>query len=299
MDAAITTEGLTKYYGSTPGIVDLDLEVRRGEVFGFLGPNGAGKSTTIRTLLDLLHPTRGRATILGLDSHRDAVAIHRRIGYVPGEVAMYPRMTAREFIGFLANLRGVDAGRRTAELAARLHLDLDRRIADLSSGNRKKVAIVQAFMHEPELLVLDEPSTGLDPLMQQEFSHMIGEARAAGGTVFLSSHVLPEVERVADRVAIVRDGHLVAVETVANLKAKAGRRLQILFAKPVDAAEFARLPDVRSATVSPDGRVLDVLVVGTVDALLRQATAHPIENVISHEADLEAAFLTFYEAPDA
>lgn len=298
MTPAILTEGLTKRYGPTPGIVDLDLEVRRGEIFGFLGPNGAGKTTTIRTLLDLVHPTSGRATVLGLDSRRDAVEVHRRIGYVPGDVALYEEMTGRELCRYLAHLRGVDAEPEVARLADRLDLDLDRRISSYSSGNRQKVAVVQAFMHRPELLVLDEPSSGLDPLVQQEFYRILTEVRDEGRTVFLSSHILPEVERVADRVGIVRDSRLVTVESVEGLKAKARRRLQLVFAEPVDPAEFTGLPGVEEVTVSHDGRGLDLVVAGSVEAVIRSAARYRVENVRSHEGDLEDAFLSFYgDAP--
>jgi len=293
--AAIETRHLTKSYGSTPGITDLDLEVRVGEVFGFLGPNGAGKSTTIRTLLDLLHPTSGGATILGLDSRRDSIEIHRRVGYLPGDLAMYETMTAREMLSYFSALRSVDATRMVALLAERLELDLDRKIGSYSSGNRQKVGIVQAFMHEPELLILDEPSTGLDPLMQQEFYRMIDEVRDDGRTVFLSSHILPEVERTADRVGIVRRSRLVAVETVDDLKAKARRHFQFVFTDPIDPEEFARLPGVASATSSHGGRGVDLYVKGAVDDVLRKASEHRMENVISHEGDLEDAFLSFYE----
>ena len=242
MVMAIEAVGLTKYYGDIPGIVDLDLEVTTGEVFGFLGPNGAGKSTTIRTFVDLLHPTSGSVTILGFDSHDESVAIRNRTGYLPGDLSMYDDMTAREMLRYFSSLRKADTRERIEELAERLQLDLDRKIGSYSSGNRQKVGVVQAFMHDPELLILDEPSTGLDPLMQQEFYRMIDEARDAGRTVFLSSHILPEVERTADRVGIVRNSRLVTVQTVDELKAKARRHFQIVFAEKVAPSEFSELP---------------------------------------------------------
>jgi ABC-2 type transport system ATP-binding protein len=295
MPAAIETRRLTKSYGATPGITDLDLEVRVGEIFGFLGPNGAGKSTTIRTLLDLLHPTSGAATVLGFDSRRDSIEIHRRVGYLPGDLSMYEMMTAREMLFYFASLRSVDTTANVALLAGRLELDLDRKIGSYSSGNRQKVGIIQAFMHEPELLILDEPSTGLDPLMQQEFYRMIDEVRDDGRTVFLSSHILPEVERTADRVGIVRRSRLVAVETVDELKAKARRHFQFVFADPIDPEEFVHLPGVSSARSSHGGRGIDLYVKGPVDVVLRKASEYRMENVISHEGDLEDAFLSFYE----
>ncbi len=294
MTSAIVAEGLTKFYGKTAGIVDLDLEVRTGEVFGFLGPNGAGKSTTIRTLLDFLHPSRGSAQIFGLDSHRDSLAIRRRVGYLPADLALYPELTGRELLHYFGALRGSPTDGRADALAERLGLDLDRRNGEYSSGNRQKVGIVQAFMHEPELLILDEPTSGLDPLVQQEFHRLIDEVRDAGRTVFLSSHVLPEVERLADRVGIVRESRLVAVDTVEAIKQKALRRIEIRFGEVVDAAPFAALPGVRSAEPTPDGRGLTILATGEIDGLLRMASAHPIEDLRTHEADLEQVFLAYY-----
>lgn len=298
MVTAITTAGLTRYYGKTPGIVDLDLEVRTGEVFGFLGPNGAGKTTTIRTLMDLLRPTRGSATILGFDSHAGSVEVKRRTGYLPGDLVMWDQMTGRQFLEYLANLRGatVDVGK----YAERLDLDLGRRIGALSSGNRQKLGIIQAFMHEPELLVLDEPSAGLDPLMQHEFYRMVDDVKAQGRTIFLSSHILPEVERVADRVGIVRKAELVAVETVEDLKAKARRKIDFIFAAPVAPAEFATVDGVEEATPFNAGTGVSVTVSGSVDAVVKAAARHEIVNVLSHEGDLESAFLAYYaEEPDA
>jgi ABC-2 type transport system ATP-binding protein len=298
MTIAIEAVGLTKNYGDAPGIIDLDLEVATGEVFGFLGPNGAGKSTTIRTLLDLLHPSSGTAAILGFDSHKDSVEIRRRTGYLPGDLSMYDHMTAREMLRYFSSLRGIDTSARVKELAGRLELDLDRKIGSYSSGNRQKVGVVQAFMHDPELLILDEPSTGLDPLMQQEFYGMIDEAKEAGRTVFLSSHILPEVERTADRIGIVRNSELVTVQTVADLKEKARRHFQIVFGEPVSPDEFSGLPGVQSVVSSHDGYGVDIVVEGPVDGILGAAAKHHMENVISHEGDLEDAFLAFYEDDD-
>jgi ABC-2 type transport system ATP-binding protein len=294
MSAAIETSGLTKYYGKTPGIIDLDLEVNVGEVFGFLGPNGAGKSTTIRTLLRFLHPTRGSARVLGTD---DSLEIRRRTGYLPADLGLYGAMTGRQLVRFLGALRGFDRWKNVEVLAERFSLDLDRRVGSYSSGNKRKVGIVQAFMHEPELLVLDEPTTGLDPLMQREFFALIDEVRADGRTVFLSSHVLPEVERLADRVGIVRQSRLVMVEEVEALRRKALRRLQIVFAEPVDAAAFASLPGVREAVRI--GPALELAVEGPLDAVMRAAAPHGVVNLTMHEADLEEVFIGFYEGDDA
>jgi ABC-2 type transport system ATP-binding protein len=273
MPSAISTSGLTKFYGKTPGIVDLDLTVRTGEVFGFLGPNGAGKSTTIRVLMDFLRASRGRATILGLDSHRDSVEIRRRVGYLPADLALYPQMTARELFGYFCAVRRVDADRRIRVLAERFALDLDRRISGYSSGMRQKAGIIQAFMHDPELLILDEPTGGLDPLMQQEFNTLIDETRASGRTIFLSSHVLPEVERLADRVGIVRQSRLVAL---------------------IDPQAFQRLAGVRKLSASDDGLRLTLQVAGRVGAVIAEAARLSATDLVSHEAELEEIFLAHY-----
>ena len=294
MACAIEASGLTKYYGSTPGIIELDLQVRTGEVFGFLGPNGAGKSTTIRTLLDFLHPTSGSARVLGLDSRRDSLAIRRRVGYLPADLALYPEMTGREMLRYFGSLRGSDNDATVRALADRFGLDLDRRNSDYSSGNRQKVGIVQAFMDEPELLILDEPTTGLDPLVQQEFYRLIDEVRAEGRTVFLSSHVLPEVERLADRVGIVRGSRLVAVDTVEAIKEKALRRIEIRFASPIEPELFAEVPGVHRQTRSEDGRHVTIDVAGTIEEVLRIAAVHRIEDLRARDPDLEEIFLAYY-----
>jgi ABC-2 type transport system ATP-binding protein len=296
--AVIVTEALTKYYGATPGIVDLDIEVQVGEVFGFLGPNGAGKSTTIRTLLHMLHPTSGTGSILGLDIRKDTVDIRKRIGYIPGDLAMYNDMTAQQLFEYFSSLRHADTRLMVEELAGRLQLDVTKKIGSYSSGNRQKVAIVQAFMAEPELLILDEPSGGLDPLMQQEFYRMVDEVKSEGRTVFLSSHILPEVERLADRVGIVRESRLVALETVAALREKAMRRLEIIFSHPVDVSDFASLPGVHRTEGTHNGRGIDLAVEGNLDQVMAVAGRHPIENIRSREGDLEEAFLAYY-ADDA
>lgn len=296
--AAIITEALTKYYGATPGIVDLDIEVQVGEVFGFLGPNGAGKSTTIRTLLHMLHPTSGTGSILGLDIRKDTVDIRKRIGYIPGDLAMYNDMTAQQLFEYFSSLRHADTRLMVEELAGRLQLDVTKKIGSYSSGNRQKVAIVQAFMAEPELLILDEPSAGLDPLMQQEFYRMVDEVKSEGRTVFLSSHILPEVERLADRVGIVRESRLVALETVAALREKAMRRLEIIFSHQVDVSDFASLPGVHRTEGTHNGRGVDLAVEGNLDRVMAVAGRHPIENIRSREGDLEEAFLAYY-ADDA
>ncbi|MGA9161633.1 MAG: ABC transporter ATP-binding protein [Actinomycetota bacterium] len=292
MSDAIAVEGLTKSYGRTRGVIELTFTVAPGEVFGYLGPNGAGKTTTIRTLLDFIRPTAGSATVLGLDSRRDSIEIHRRTGYLPGEFTLYENLLAGEYLEHLAALRdGVDqAYLRT--LAERFDLDLGMRIRSLSHGNRQKVGLLQAFMHRPELLVLDEPTQGLDPLMQQEFYELIGEASREGRTVFLSSHVMPEVERVCDRVAIIRRGRLVAVEDIGDLRAKELRRLEIHFAGPVPAIAFDSLDGVHRAEA--EGDRVRVTVAGPLDAVIKAAAGYEVIDLVSHEQSLEDIFLAFY-----
>jgi ABC-2 type transport system ATP-binding protein len=290
----IETSGLTKYYGSTPGIIDLDLEVHEGEVFGFIGPNGAGKSTTIRTVLNFLFPTSGSGKIFGLDIIKGSLDIRARTGYLPGDLTMYETMTAREFLTYFANLRKIDARLRMQELADRFELDLDRKIKDYSTGNRQKVGIVNAFMPAPELYILDEPTAGLDPLMQQEFQEMIREVKDEGRTVFLSSHILPEVERIADRVGIVRDSRLVEVDTVEAFKAKAHRSVTIHFAAQVDASSFEGLESVAAVERRNDGTVLSLTVRGSMDAVVKEAAKHDVVSMSTRSGELEEVFLSYY-----
>lgn len=288
----IQTENLTKYYGEARGIIDVNLSVTEGEVFGFLGPNGAGKSTTIRTLLDLIRPTRGRASIFGLDSHQDALEIHRRTGMLPGDLALYPRLTGTQNLHYLANLRGGVDWAFVEELAERLDSDLSRKVKNYSSGNRQKIGLIQALMHKPELLILDEPTSGLDPLIQQEFYKLVKEAQANGQTVFLSSHVLPEVERVCDRVGIIREGRLVTVEKVVEMKDKALRRMEIVFDGDVPAAAFRDIPGVRD--VETHNNHLTCTIVGVMDRLVKAAAQYTVVTMTSREPNLEEIFLTYY-----
>ncbi|MEA2000532.1 MAG: ABC transporter ATP-binding protein [Actinomycetota bacterium] len=299
MTSPLILKGLTKYYGSVRGIEDLDLEIRAGEIFGFLGPNGAGKSTTISTILDFIRPTRGTATVLGMESRRDSVAIHSKVGYLAGELAMYDKMTGREMLGYLASLRKINADAEIAALAGRFDLDLDRKIRTYSSGNRQKVGLVQAFMHRPQLLILDEPTNGLDPIVQQEFYALLREVSSEGRTVFLSSHVLPEVERITDRAGIIRNGRLMVVAEIETLKQQAQRRLELTFATPVDPTEFNTLETVQNVTVTDDRHTVIVTVTGSVDRVVKAAAHHEVVSIVSHDGDLESAFLAYYsEAPD-
>ena len=291
-EPVVLTEKLTKYYGRQRGVIDLDLEVRRGEIFGFLGPNGAGKTTTLRTLLNFIHPTRGRASILGLDNRRHSQQIRRRVGYLPGELALYESMTGEELLRYLASLRGTVDWRWVKQLSDRLKCDLKQRINSLSHGNRQKIGIIQAMMHHPELLILDEPTIGLDPLIQHEFYRLLEEIRVQGRTVLLSSHILPEVERVCDRVGIIREGRMVTVEEVSVLKAHSLRRLEIAFARPVPPAVFARVAGVEE--ISVENNVLRCRLAGKLDALVKAAAQFEVVDIRTQEPTLEEVFLTFY-----
>ena len=292
-DSVIRTEALSKDYGGGHGLFDLSLEIKRGEIFGFLGPNGAGKSTTMRLLLDLIRPTAGSASLLGLDSRRNSLEIRRRVGYLPGDFALYPKLDGTAMLDYLADLRGgVDRGVRD-RLAERFDAQLDRPVHELSTGNRQKLGLIQAFMHEPELLILDEPIAGLDPLVQQSFHALLAEVAAAGRTVFLSSHTLSEVERVADRVAILRQGRLAVVDSLENLRGIAIQRLEVEFADGAPDPEVIRvLPGVRSADL--DGRRLLVAFEGSVDPLLKQIAEREVRSIRSRDDDLEEIFLHYY-----
>jgi ABC-2 type transport system ATP-binding protein len=266
--------------------------VQRGEVFGYLGPNGAGKTTTIRTLLDFIRPSQGRAAVLGLDAHGQSLQVRRKVGYLPGEMALYESLNGAEMLSYMGHLRcGLDP-QYLERLTERLDCNLRQPIRTLSHGNKQKIGLVQAFMHRPELLILDEPTTGLDPLVQQEFYRMVGEVKAEGRTVFLSSHILPEVERVCDRVGVIREGRLIAVEQVAALKARAVRRLEIHFSSDVPVAAFQDVSGVRDITV--EGPVLTCTVMGMLDALVKAAAQFEVMNIVSHEPNLEEIFLTMY-----
>jgi ABC-2 type transport system ATP-binding protein len=295
--AAIRTRRLCKNYGSRPAVIDVDLVVGTGEVFGFLGPNGAGKSTTIRVLLDLLRPTSGDVAVLGSDPRRAGAELRRRVGYLPSEFVIYERASVGTVLHSLGTLRGGVDRRRIADLAARLHLDLGRTVRELSKGNRQKVGLVQAFMHDPELLILDEPTAGLDPLLRQEFIAMVDEVRAAGRTVFLSSHILSEVQALADRVGMIRDGRLVAIDTVQSLRERAVRRVEIQFDEDLAAAEFSTLPNIDAVRVESQGSgcVLRCHLSGNADALIKTAARHRVRTLLVEEPDLEEVFLTLYE----
>jgi ABC-2 type transport system ATP-binding protein len=288
----IETEGLTKFYGKVRGVEDLTLAIKEGEVFGYLGPNGAGKTTTIRLLLDFIRPTSGQARIFGLDVHQHTVEIKQRIGNLPGELALYGNLTGAQLLAYFANLRGrVDPG-YVQQLAQRLDIDLSRPIKTYSHGMKQKVGLLQALMHRPELVVLDEPTIGLDPLVQQEFYRLIAEVKSEERTVFMSSHILPEVERTCDRVGIIRQGHLLTVEEVSALKAKALRTMEIYFAEPVPPESFRTLPGVTDLAV--ENSILRCTVRGSVDALVKAAASFNVLDLKVHEPSLEEVFLAYY-----
>jgi ABC-2 type transport system ATP-binding protein len=291
---AIATLGLSKTYpGGVHALVDLDLTVERGEVFGYLGPNGAGKSTTIRLLLGLILPTRGRAALFGLDTRMNGVSSRRTVGYLPGDLRLSDRLTGREQLASLARLRGTVDEPFRDELCERLEVVLDRPIRHLSRGNRQKLGIVQAFMHRPELVVLDEPSAGLDPLLQAEMRRLLRETAASGSTVFLSSHSLDEVQHVADRVGIIRAGRLTDVDAVESLRERALRHVTVTFAEPVDAEPFGRIDGVR--VVEVEGRVVRLSAPeAAMGALIEAVARYRVADLVSQPADLEEIFLELY-----
>lgn len=292
MPAAIRTEQLTKAYGAHRGIIDVDLQVEAGEVFGFLGPNGAGKTTMIRTLLDLIRPTSGRAFVFDIETTADPVAIHRRIGYVPGEFALYDRLTGGQTIEYFANLRGgVDKAYRSA-LIERFDIDPSRKFKENSKGNKQKIGLVIALQHQPEMLMLDEPTSGLDPLVQQSFYSLVREAKAEGRTVFLSSHILSEVERTCDRVAIIRDGRLVKVDRTEALRDLAHHEVELRFADGVPAEVFSGLPGVSDVKVVAN--TLRMRVSGPITPVVQAAARFELLDFVSREPTLEETFLAQY-----
>ncbi len=292
MTAIIQTERLTKFYGSHRGIVDVELEIQKGEVFGFLGPNGAGKTTTIRTVLDLIRPTSGRALVFGIDSRVDPVAIHRRVGYIPGEFTLYDRLTGGQTITYFANLRGGVDRAYQASLIARLDVDPSRKFKEYSKGNKQKIGLIIALQHRPDLLILDEPTSGLDPLVQQSFYGLVRDAKTEGRTVFLSSHILSEVERSCDRVAIIRDGQIVRVDRVEALRDMAHHQVELRFAGSVPTADFERLPGV--SDLKAEDHLLRLRVSGPITPVVQAAARHDLVDFVSREPSLEETFLAQY-----
>ena len=295
MSAIIEVENLTKSYGSKRGIVGVSFQVEAGEVFGFLGPNGAGKTTTIRLLMALLKADAGTARIAGLDCWQQSVEIKRLVGYLPGEPALDPGLTGGQILEYFGHLRGGVDQAYLKQLIKRLDLDPTRKFRQYSSGNKRKVVLIQAFMHRPRLLILDEPTNGLDPINQQEFHRMVIEAREAGQTVLLSSHILSEVELTCNRVGIIREGHLVRVGSVAELKDIKRYEITITFASIVPAKTFKTLEGVTQVETVADGHTLRLAIQGAADAVIKAAAQYPVVTLTSHEPSLEDIFLRYYE----
>ena len=292
MTAVIKTDKLTKYYGKSRGVIDVDLEINDGEVFGFLGPNGAGKTTTIRVLLDLIRPTSGEARVFGLLSNEQPVAIHRRIGYVPGEFALYDRLTGAQTLEYFANLRGGVDKAYQQSLIERFEMDPSKRFREYSKGNKQKVGVIIALQHKPELLILDEPTSGLDPLVQQTFFTTLRECVKDGATVFLSSHILSEVEKSCDRVAIIREGKIVQLGTVDSLRDLAHHQVELRFVNAVPADAFASLPGV--SDLHQDDHVLRMRVAGPITPVVQAAARYELLDFVSREPSLEETFLAQY-----
>lgn len=294
-EIVLMTQGLTKSYGKVRALRGIDLEVRRGEIFGFLGPNGAGKTTTIRCLLDLIRPDGGSARVLGIDPQADPVAVQARTGYLPGEMAFKDNLTAERQLRFFSDMRGEKADWAfVRQLAERLDLDLKRPIKNLSKGNKQKVGVVQALMHRPELLMLDEPTAGLDPLMQQEVLGLLREAKAAGATVFFSSHIMSEVEAVAERVGIIRLGKIVEVAETASLIDRSLRHMTVRFEEPIDSSVLDDLPGVKVLSQS-DSISVTLQVEGVMDGLIKALGAFPVSDLETARLSLEEVFLAYYK----
>jgi ABC-2 type transport system ATP-binding protein len=296
---AITAQRLTKVYRGGNGIFDLEFSVHAGEIFSFLGPNGAGKTTTIRVILGLLKPTRGSLSVFGLDSWRESTSAKARLGFVPGDPRLYEKMTGAAFLEFLAGYRPPGTIDRARKLASQLDLDLHPRIRHLSRGNRQKVLLIQALMHDPPLLVLDEPTGGLDPLGQAAFLELLKDERSRGKTVFLSSHDLHEVERIADRVAIIRDGRLVAVEDVDKLKALRERKMELTLGRPLRDGFFDGMSEARLLAAQNGGTHVELSVRGSPKVLLERLAQEDVVDLVYPPADLESVFLHYYQDVDA
>ena len=295
MTAIIEVEGLTKSYGSKRGIINVSFQVEEGEVFGFLGPNGAGKTTTIRLLMALLRADAGTARIAGLDCWQQSVEIKRLVGYVPGEPSLDPNLTGGQILEYFGHLRGGVDQAFLKQLIQRLDFDPTRKFRQYSSGNKRKLVLIQAFMHRPRLLILDEPTNGLDPLNQQEFSRMVKEVRDEGRTIFLSSHILSEVEQTCTRVGIIREGQLVRIGGVAELKDIKRHEMTITFAQAVPVETFKALDGVVQVESQTDGHTLRLAMQGGADAVIKEAARYPVVTLTSHEPSLEDIFLRYYE----
>jgi ABC-type multidrug transport system ATPase subunit len=295
MSAIIQTNQLTKSYGRSRGIIDVTFDIQEGEVFGFLGPNGAGKTTTMRTLMGLLHANRGSATIGGQDCWTQSSEVKKQVGYLPGEFTFDPGLRGAQIIEYLGHLRGGVDQTYVRSLVERLGLDPSKRFREYSHGNKQKLGLVQAFMHHPRVLILDEPTSGLDPLNQQEFYQMVAEVHTEGRSVFLSSHILPEIEQTCDRVAIIREGRLVKIDHVSALKDIRQHDVEISFAGLASPEWFKYVAGVTSVAQGADEHTLQVNVQGDLTEIIRIAGQHGATNIATHEPTLEEVFLRFYE----
>ena len=288
----IEIENLTKKYGRNTAIENVSFQVEDGEIFGFIGPNGAGKSTTIRTLLSIIYPTSGKAKIFGKDSIRHAAEIKQDIGYLPSEVFYYEKMKVKDLLAYSASFYRKDCRKRIKELAEIMQLDLSKRIGDLSFGNRKKAGIIQALLHEPKLIILDEPTGGLDPLMQQTFFQLLKEENRKGATILLSSHILSEVERLCSRVAIIKEGKIAAVKQIKELQEKKHKIIRIEFNQPID-ENMLMIAGVNQLTI--DGKTANFLYKGDINSLIKVLSACDLRNIWIDEPDLEEIFLHYYQ----
>jgi ABC-2 type transport system ATP-binding protein len=291
VETVIQTNNLTKFYGKSRGIENVNITVNKGDIYGFLGPNGSGKSTTIRTLLDLIRPTAGTASILGMDCQKDTVAIKKRIGYVPGDMNLYGFMTGEKFMAYFGGIRGRYDAAAAKKYADRFDIRLDRKMKEYSKGNRQKIALIQAFINDPELVIMDEPTSGLDPLVQQTFLDLLREEAANGRTIFMSSHVLFEVEKACNRVAIIKDGAIVAQEKVEDLQKKSGRILDVKFNEPVSPDLF-RMEGVTN--IAKHNGSIRMTVSGNVRNVLKEISCHDVADISVHQMSLEDIFLEYY-----
>jgi ABC-2 type transport system ATP-binding protein len=294
-EQAIVIENLVKTYGNVKAVRGISMSVQRGEIFGFLGPNGAGKTTTIRCLLDVIRPSSGSIRVLGLDARRDRLAMHRHIGYLPGDVRLPGRMTGKQIINYFANLQGREPV-LLKDLIARFDVEMKRPLKGYSKGMRQKIGILLAFMCDPDVLILDEPTSGLDPLLQKTFNEFLLEEQARGKTIFMSSHIMSDVEKVCQRVAVIRRGSLVTVEAVEALREKAGQQVTVEFSDAVSSAELASIPGV--SNVSQSNGSFHFNMSGSMDALIKGLARHNVTRLYAQEAPLEEVFLKFYEEPE-
>lgn len=296
MDKIIEISNLTKHYGETVAVNEVEFSVPGGEIFGYLGPNGAGKTTTIRMIMNFLKPTSGEIRVFGMDPSKEYPQIHKRIGYMNSDMKLYEHLTGNEMLLFLSNLREGVYKDNVERLSQKLDIDLSLQIRNLSRGNKQKIALIQAFMHRPELIILDEPSTGLDPLMQQQFNEIVKQARSDGSTVFLSSHILPEVEALCDRVAIIKDGFLITEERVDVLKKNSVQKFEITFSVNPPENIFQQVQGI--SNISIDDRVVTCSLVGAIDPLIKEAANFDVEAFKSFETDLEDIFLSYYKGSE-